>query len=329
VLSNERNNLLSATGRGTPMGELLRRYWHPVAGAAEFREQDVKPVRLFGEDLALFRDRSGNYGLVDRHCPHRRADMTYGFVEDRGLRCNYHGWLFDHTGRCLHQPFEETRHPEGSFRDKVRINAYQVKEKAGLLCLEGVPVSPAVDWPEHRLISPRGEVARRFGWSGLVRMASERRAPRFLLDKRVASQLGDALKSLPFRIIDRTSTAAVENRIGQLEDILGALDRTIRGDGKGFGVLVFPSARMYAGKAADESRDYREILGVLNRLDIPFVDYYEHTKDSQWQDLFYKMDGHWRPAGHEEAATLLRTLLLSRGTRSASPPGGGTGHAGD
>ena len=202
-------------------------------------------------------------------------------------------------------------------------------EKAGLLCLEGVPVSPAVDWPEHRLISPRGEVARRFGWSGLVRMASERRAPRFLLDKRVASQLGDALKSLPFRIIDRTSTAAVENRIGQLEDILGALDRTIRGDGKGFGVLVFPSARMYAGKAADESRDYREILGVLNRLDIPFVDYYEHTKDSQWQDLFYKMDGHWRPAGHEEAATLLRTLLLSRGTRSASPPGGGTGHAGD
>ena len=137
------------------MGELLRRYWHPVAGAAEFREQDVKPVRLFGEDLALFRDRSGNYGLVDRHCPHRRADMTYGFVEDRGLRCNYHGWLFDHTGRCLHQPFEETRHPEGNFRDKVRINAYQVKEKAGLLWAYLGP-DPAPELPDWDRFHARG-----------------------------------------------------------------------------------------------------------------------------------------------------------------------------
>jgi hypothetical protein len=131
--------------------------------------------------------------------------------------------------------------------------------------------------------------------------------------------MGDALTSLPFRVIERTSKAAVEDRIGQLEDILGAFDRTIRGNGKGFGVLVFPSARVYAGKADDELRDYREILGALNRLDIPFADFYEHTKESRWQDLFYEMDGHWRPAGHEEAATLLRTLLVSRGTRSAWP----------
>ena len=133
MLSEERNQLLCQTGPATPMGELLRRYWHPVAGAAEFSRQTVKAVRILGEDLALYRDKSGNYGLVDQHCPHRRADLTYGFVEERGLRCNYHGWLFDHTGRCLHQPFEETLHPEGSFRDKVRIKAYQVQEKAGLL----------------------------------------------------------------------------------------------------------------------------------------------------------------------------------------------------
>jgi 5,5'-dehydrodivanillate O-demethylase oxygenase subunit len=86
-----------------------------------------------GEDLVLYRDGEGDYGLVDRHCPHRRADLAYGYTEDRGLRCNYHGWLFDHSGACLHQPFEETRHPEGTFKDKVRIKAYPVAAKAGLL----------------------------------------------------------------------------------------------------------------------------------------------------------------------------------------------------
>lgn len=155
MLSDERNALLCQTGQGTPMGELLRRYWHPVAGAAEFQTQAVKPVRLFGEDLALYRDKSGNYGLVDRHCPHRRADMTYGFVEECGLRCNYHGWLFDHTGKCLHQPFEETRHPEGSFREKVRIKAYEVREKAGLLWAYLGP-QPAPELPDWDRFHARG-----------------------------------------------------------------------------------------------------------------------------------------------------------------------------
>ena len=185
------------------------------------------------------------------------------------------------------------------------------------LCLEGVPVPTVVDWPEHRLISPRGEFARSFGWSGVVKMASQRRAPRVILDRRVADQMGDALKSLPFRVVQRTSNAAVEDRIGQLEDILGAFERTVREDGKGFGVLVFPSARVYADTSHDEERDYREILGVLNRLKIPFADFYEHTKDARWQDLFFDLNSHWRRAGHEEAAELLRTLLISDEMRSA------------
>jgi 5,5'-dehydrodivanillate O-demethylase len=133
MLSGQRNKLLCETGPGTPMGELLRRYWQPIAGVSEFERQDTKAVRVMGEDLVLYRDREGNYGLVDRHCPHRRADLAYGFTEDRGLRCNYHGWQFDHSGACLHQPFEETRHPEGTFKDKVRIKAYPVAAKAGLL----------------------------------------------------------------------------------------------------------------------------------------------------------------------------------------------------
>jgi len=140
------------------MGELLRRYWHPVAGAAEFVPsggKTVKPVRILGEDLTLYRDSGGDYGLVDRHCPHRRADMSYGFVEERGLRCNYHGWLFDRDGACLHQPFEETRHPEGNFKDKVRIKAYPVRELAGLLWAYLGP-DPAPELPDWERFHDRG-----------------------------------------------------------------------------------------------------------------------------------------------------------------------------
>jgi 5,5'-dehydrodivanillate O-demethylase len=115
------------------MGNLLRRYWMPIAAVSEFDALDVKPVRLFGEDLVLYKDLSGTFGLVDRHCPHRRADLSYGFVEECGLRCNYHGWRFGADGACLEQPFEDTAHPEARFREKVRITAYPVEAKGGLL----------------------------------------------------------------------------------------------------------------------------------------------------------------------------------------------------
>jgi 5,5'-dehydrodivanillate O-demethylase len=133
VLSETDNLTLTQVGRGTPMGELLRRYWMPIAAVAELDDHPTKPVRLMGENLVLYKDKAGNYGLVDRHCPHRRADLSYGWAEDCGLRCHYHGWLWDHTGRCLQQPFEETAHPEARYKDRVRIKAYPVEAKAGLL----------------------------------------------------------------------------------------------------------------------------------------------------------------------------------------------------
>jgi 5,5'-dehydrodivanillate O-demethylase len=115
------------------MGDLLRRYWQPVAGAAEFDKAPIKPIRLFGEDLVLYKDLGGRYGLVDRHCRHRRADLSYGWVESCGLRCNYHGWLYAEDGRCLEQPYEDTAHPEARLKDQVRLKAYPVRELAGLL----------------------------------------------------------------------------------------------------------------------------------------------------------------------------------------------------
>jgi 5,5'-dehydrodivanillate O-demethylase len=133
MLSEETNRRLTQIGPGTPMGALLRRYWQPIAAVSELDDQPVKPVRLLGEDLVLFRDRRGAYGLVDRHCPHRRADLSYGYVEECGLRCSYHGWRFDGTGRCLEQPFEEAEDPESRFKDRVRLKAYPVEAKAGLV----------------------------------------------------------------------------------------------------------------------------------------------------------------------------------------------------
>ncbi len=133
MLEQAKNELLTRVGPGTPMGDLLRRYWMPIAGVSELERNPIKAVRLMGEDLVLYRDLSGTYGLVDRHCPHRRADLSYGFVENCGLRCNYHGWNFDASGKCVEQPFEDVANPDARYRDKVRITAYPVEAKAGLL----------------------------------------------------------------------------------------------------------------------------------------------------------------------------------------------------
>src|SRR5439155_1089125 len=116
---------------------------------------DQLAVRLMGEDLVLYKDTRGGYGLLDRHCPHRRADLCYGVPEDRGLRCHYHGWLFDSAGACLQQPFEEIARPEARFRDKIRTTAYPVQVKAGLLWAYLGP-APAPLVPDWDLFGERG-----------------------------------------------------------------------------------------------------------------------------------------------------------------------------
>ena len=133
MLSAEKNDLLTRVGPGTPMGELLRRYWMPIAGASEFDRTSIKTVRLLGENLVLYKDLSGCYGLIDRHCPHRRADMSYGWVENTGIRCSYHGWLMDESGRCIAQPYEDVANPNLRAKDRCSTKAYPVRELAGLL----------------------------------------------------------------------------------------------------------------------------------------------------------------------------------------------------
>jgi 5,5'-dehydrodivanillate O-demethylase len=133
MLSVEENERLTRVGPGTPMGELLRRYWHPVAAAEELLKSPTKAVKLLCEDLVLYQDRSGNYGLIDRYCAHRRVDLTYGIPEEHGLRCMYHGWQYDETGQCVEQPFEETVRPDAKFKGKIKMNGYPVQELGGLI----------------------------------------------------------------------------------------------------------------------------------------------------------------------------------------------------
>jgi len=113
----------------------LRRHWHPIAAVTEFEETKIKPVRLMGEDLVLYQDRSGTFGLVDRHCPHRRADVSYGWVEEKGIRCSYHGWAFDEKGNCISQPYDDVVKGENNrrFRETCKITSYPVREMAGMI----------------------------------------------------------------------------------------------------------------------------------------------------------------------------------------------------
>ena len=130
MLTAEANERLTRVGAGTPMGDLLRRYWIPIRPVAQLLEQDVIPVRILGENLVLFQTLNRELGLVDEYCPHRMTQLKYGFPDDGGLRCCYHGWMFSPTGQCLDMPLES---PGDTFKARVRIKAYPVREMGGLI----------------------------------------------------------------------------------------------------------------------------------------------------------------------------------------------------
>ncbi len=130
MLTEEENILLTRIGPGTRMGNLLRRYWHPVAATAEMEQRWTLRVRILGEDLLLFKDRSGRLGLIQEQCPHRRVSLANGIPTMDGIRCPYHGWMFNSEGHCIDQPFENERH---ALHGKKATNAYPVEELGGII----------------------------------------------------------------------------------------------------------------------------------------------------------------------------------------------------
>ncbi len=145
MLSQEENEGFTRIGPGTPMGELLRRYWHPV-GCSEYVTKKPQRVKVLGEELVLYRGTSGEPALLQLRCAHRSLALDYGRVEGDRIRCPYHGWLYDRSGQCLEQPAE----PEGSsFKEKIRLRSYRTQEFSGLVFAymgpDPAPVLPLYD----------------------------------------------------------------------------------------------------------------------------------------------------------------------------------------
>jgi 5,5'-dehydrodivanillate O-demethylase len=159
MLTQEQNETLTKVGPGTPMGDLLRRYWYPISATSELEKKPTKKIKILGEDLVLFRDRSGKFGLVQERCPHRGVSMVYGIPEEDGIRCQYHGWCYNHKGECTEQPNE----PENStFKSRIKIAAYKVEELGGLIFAYLGP-EPAPLLPKWDLFV-RGNVIRTIGY---------------------------------------------------------------------------------------------------------------------------------------------------------------------
>lgn len=161
MLTAEQNAELTDFTPGTPMGELLRRYWYPVAFTRDLAEFPVKHTRLLGEDFAVYRTASGQYGIMQEACPHRRASMTYGVVESNGLRCPYHGWLFGIDGECLEMPAERE---DTNFKERVRAKAGVVTGLGGLVWAYIGP-TPAPELPRFDVYVMDG--VRDIGWVDL------------------------------------------------------------------------------------------------------------------------------------------------------------------
>src|SRR5947208_13169443 len=146
MITKEENDRLTRVGPGTPGGELLRRYWYPVAAIDDLETAPTKFVRILGEDLVLFKDKSGNVGLIQDHCAHRGASLLYGRVEERGISCAYHGWLYDTAGNCLETPAEPA---DSKCYLTVKMKAYPVKKFAGIYWAymrpQTVPAPPKYD----------------------------------------------------------------------------------------------------------------------------------------------------------------------------------------
>lgn len=155
MLTVEQNERLTRVGPRTPMGELFRRYWQPVAASADLKDDPVKQVRILGETLVLFRDRQGRLGLVGERCPHRGTAMAFGIPEPEGLRCAYHGWLFDREGRCVAQPDLEKLALDSAESEHYAIAAYPVEELGGLIWAYLGP-TPAPLLPRWELLVQEG-----------------------------------------------------------------------------------------------------------------------------------------------------------------------------
>src|SRR5216684_7273968 len=151
MTTREQNDLLARTGSGTPMGNLIRRYWIPALLSSEIAAPDCPPVRvkLLGERLIAFRDSQGRIGVMDEFCAHRGVSLWFGRNEDNGLRCPYHGWKYDVTGQCVEVPSEPI---ESGFCQKIKLKSYPLVARGGVLWTYMGPPDQQPPLPEWEFI---------------------------------------------------------------------------------------------------------------------------------------------------------------------------------
>ena len=141
---------LTHVGPGTPCGEYLRKYWQPVCLSQQLTDVPLA-IRILGEDLVAFRDQSGRLGVMHRHCSHRGTSLEFGIVSERGIRCCYHGWLFDADGTILETPGEP---PNSRLKDRIRHGAYTAFEHNGLVFAYMGPPEEKPDFPMFEEYDP-------------------------------------------------------------------------------------------------------------------------------------------------------------------------------
>jgi len=197
MLSKEQNEKLTCSCPGSPLGDMFRRYWQPVGLSSEVTSGGKpKQVKVMGEDLVLFRDDRGRPGLLGLHCSHRLTSLAYGRVEDGGIRCPFHGWLYDVEGKCLHQPAE----PE-PFTDKFRHLAYPCQELGGLIFSY---IGPKDKMP----LLPRYEV--------LVREDGTRKADYYLINSNYLQNVEGAVDSVHFSYLHMNNWSKVKHRLASM-----------------------------------------------------------------------------------------------------------------
>src|SRR2546423_1605985 len=200
MLTKEENDLLCRTAAGTPGGEYMRRYWHPVGLSREVTPGS-KPleVRVLGEDLVLFRDTEGKPGLLGLRCSHRLTKLSYGRVEDGGIRCPFHGWVYDVGGQCLEQPAE----PKGStFKDRIQHPAYPCQDLGGLIFAYLGP-------PELQPLLPNYEV--------LVREDGTRQLRYWQMDSNYLQHVEGALDTVHFSYLHQDNWSKVKQKLADLD----------------------------------------------------------------------------------------------------------------
>lgn len=259
VLAEADNRRLIQVGAGTPMGTLLRRYWHPIAALSELEARRVMKVRLLGEDLVLFRDKKGALGLVGDRCAHRGASLALGIPDEGGLRCAYHGWLYDTGGRAVDMPLEG---PSCPLRGKVSVSAYPVEALGGLVFAylgpEPRPAVPRWDllvWPNA--IRQIGSYTLRCNWLNAVENGLDPMHNHFLHGYFVRDRL------VPDGVVDAKSAAAmrIDHNI-QFRYVDAAFER------KSYGLLqTFRVARADAG--VDDP--LKSPLRIYNNVVFPYT----------------------------------------------------------